>query len=86
MYYESLTYLCGAIYMRKTVIQTRIEQQYKEQLEGIADTYGFSVSSLIRLIIIGIIKTNGLAIKDFITLAPNKPVYLQRRKLTNKKI
>ncbi len=61
--------------MKKVVIQARVEEEYKEQLQEIAETYGFTVSSLLRLVIIGIIKSKGLAIKDFITLAPNKAVY-----------
>ena len=64
--------------MKKTIVQTRVEQEYKKEIQSIAETYGFSTSSLLRLIIIGIIKSKGLAIKDFITLAPNKGIYRKK--------
>lgn len=64
----------GGQIMKKTVIQARIEEDYKKELQEIAETYGFSISSLLRLVIIGIVKSKGLAIKDFITLAPNKGI------------
>jgi antitoxin component of RelBE/YafQ-DinJ toxin-antitoxin module len=61
--------------MEKVVIQARIEKGYKEQLEHIAQTYGLSVSSILRIVIISIVKSRGLTLRDSINLAPDKPVY-----------
>ena len=66
--------------MKNVIVQTRIENEYKDELQKIAETYGLSTSSLLRLFIIGIVRSKGLAIKDFITLAPNSLINPPKKK------
>jgi len=64
--------------MKKVVLQARVETEYKDQLKKIAESYGLSVSSLLRLVVIGVVKSNGIILKDFISLAPNKTIYRKK--------
>jgi len=52
--------------MTKKLVQTRIEVEIKEKLKILARNNGLSLSSLLRLIINGVVNTDGLILKKLI--------------------
>ncbi|MEI7579140.1 MAG: type II toxin-antitoxin system RelB/DinJ family antitoxin [bacterium] len=57
--------------MSKVFVQTRIDEEIKVKLEELANNNGLSFSALLRLILIGVVNSDGKVLKKFIT---NKPI------------